>query len=195
MFNFRLFLFILCYFVVIIVELHQTLAPLFLVWSRFKRPCRCPCATISPQRSRKLQCTCSSPLLGPWLQYPRNIAQCPSIRALRQSARGTRSLGLFFLLSHCCLVSTYAEKETSLPLPPSAAASNLPSLFFSPLPLACALPVKRFLFTGELSSNSSETSGCRSSRRSARLLRLSCHRRLLWKAVESESSCFSRWED
>ncbi|KAF4105665.1 hypothetical protein G5714_013327 [Onychostoma macrolepis] len=88
-----------------------------------------------------------------------------------------RSLGLFFLLSHCCLVSTYAEKETSLPLPPSAAASNLPSLFFSPLPLACALPVKRFLFTGELSSNSSETSGCRSSRRSARLLRLSCHRR------------------
>ncbi len=84
------------YFVVIIVELHQTLAPLFLVWSRFKRPCRCPCATISPQRWRKLQCTCSSPLLGPWLQYPRNIAQCPSIRALRQSARGTRSLGLFF---------------------------------------------------------------------------------------------------
>lgn len=119
-------------------------------------------------------------------------ARCASL--LEEPVRPfARSLARpFFLLSHCCLVSTYAEKETSLPLPPSAAASNLPSLFFSPLPLACALPVKRFLFTGELSSNSSETSGCRSSRRSARLLCLSCHCRLLWKAVESQSSCFSR---
>lgn len=141
--------------------------------------------------------SCSAPVLHRC--SARDYSSHVTLRNVPRSARcaslleePARSLGLFFLLSHCCLVSTYAEKETSLPLPPSAAASNLPSLFFSPLPLACALPVKRFLFTGELSSNSSETSGCRSSRRSARLLRLSCHGRLLWKAVESQSSCFSR---
>lgn len=150
-----------------------------------------------PPSLRSAGGSCSAPVLHRC--SARDYSTHVTLRNVPRSARcaslleePARSLGLFFLLSHCCLVSTYAEKETSLPLPPSAAASNLPSLFFSPLPLACALPVKRFLFTGELSSNSSETSGCRSSRRSARLLRLSCHCRLLWKAVESQSSCFSR---
>lgn len=105
-----------------------------------------------------------------------------------------RSLGLFSAFSLLPGVNLRRERDIP-PSSPLGGSFQFAFAFFSPLPLACALPVKRFLFTGELSSNSSETSGCRSSRLSARLLRLSCHCRLLWKAVESQSSCFSRGGD
>lgn len=144
-------------------------------------------------------CTCSSSPLADPNDYSTHVTlRCLPrsllLRSLRQSVRGTSSLGPF---SACSLLPgvNLRREETSLPLPPSEVASNLPSPFLSSLPLAFALPVSRFLLAGELSSNSSETSGCRSSSLSARLPRLSCHCRLLWKAVESQSSYFSTEED
>lgn len=124
-------------------------------------------------------------------QLPRS-ALCASlpeepVRSLARSA---------FFSAFSLLPGVNLRRERDIPpSSPLSGSFQFAFAFFSPLPLACALPVKRFLFTGELSSNSSETSGCRSSRLSARLLRLSCHCRLLWKAVESQSSCFSRGED